>query len=203
MFPPMPPPLSPPSTAADLSALTEEQLRSTEADERSRVEARIHTLRNIQSLLDAAVAQMDAYVRATTAAPGGSSAATAPGAASSATRVTAEAADAADSVAVAAAQTVAASSPLPVPTAESGAVPKLPPKKSKVSTPDALDADSRADGGAAGAPAAEAAPSDVNESKQEAGDAGNDDASEIRRRRLEKLDSEPILASKDTEEATE
>ena len=44
-----------------LGGLTEDQLRSLEGMERANVEARITVLRNIQRLLDAAVAQMVQY----------------------------------------------------------------------------------------------------------------------------------------------
>lgn len=44
-----------------LRALTDEELRSLEGMERGNVEARITVLRNIQRLLDSAVAQMVQY----------------------------------------------------------------------------------------------------------------------------------------------
>ena len=48
-------------SAEALRTLTEEQLRSLEGMERGNVEARIAVLRNIQRLLDSAVAQMAQY----------------------------------------------------------------------------------------------------------------------------------------------
>lgn len=52
--PPPPPPLN-------FSAMTEEEVRQLEGNERQHVEARIQVLRNIQTLLDAAVVQMNQY----------------------------------------------------------------------------------------------------------------------------------------------
>ena len=48
-------------SAEALRALSEEELRSLEGMERGNVEARIAVLRNIQRLLDSAVAQMVQY----------------------------------------------------------------------------------------------------------------------------------------------
>ena len=45
----------------DFSGLTAEELKKMEGDEREHVEARIQCLRNIQTLLDAAVLQMQQY----------------------------------------------------------------------------------------------------------------------------------------------
>ena len=53
--------IPPPMPSADLSGLTEEELRNLEGSERENVEARIKCLRNIQTLLDAAVLQMQQY----------------------------------------------------------------------------------------------------------------------------------------------
>lgn len=53
-IPPPPPPLN-------FSAMTEEEVRQLEGNERKHVEARIQVLRNIQTLLDAAVVQMNQY----------------------------------------------------------------------------------------------------------------------------------------------
>lgn len=57
-MPPMPPP------PADLTGLSEEELRLMEQQERAGVEARIRCLRDIRTLLDAAVIMMDQYSRA-------------------------------------------------------------------------------------------------------------------------------------------
>lgn len=61
-FPPffLPPP-PPPLPQADFSGLTNEELEALEGEERENVEARIRCLRNIQTLLDAAVLQMQQY----------------------------------------------------------------------------------------------------------------------------------------------
>ena len=53
MSPPMPPP--------NFSGLSDEELRAMEGMERQHVQARIECLKNIQSLLDAAVIQMQQY----------------------------------------------------------------------------------------------------------------------------------------------
>ncbi|XP_014664848.1 PREDICTED: E3 ubiquitin-protein ligase synoviolin B-like [Priapulus caudatus] len=53
----MPPPPAPPSFAG----LTDEELRRMEGQERQNVEARIQCLRNVQTLLDAAVLQLQQY----------------------------------------------------------------------------------------------------------------------------------------------
>lgn len=55
----LPPP--PPIPAADLSSLTLEELQALEGQERENIEARIRCLRNIQTLLDGAVMQMQQY----------------------------------------------------------------------------------------------------------------------------------------------
>uniref|UniRef100_A0A8C4QCL0 RING-type E3 ubiquitin transferase n=1 Tax=Eptatretus burgeri TaxID=7764 RepID=A0A8C4QCL0_EPTBU len=54
-LPPMPPPPD------DLSGLSEEELREMEGQERRHLQARVECLRNIQTLLDAAVVQMQQY----------------------------------------------------------------------------------------------------------------------------------------------
>lgn len=70
MFPPFPFPMPfmvpPPPPPANLAALSEEELRQLEGNERHNVEARIQCLRNIQVLLDAAVQMMQQYSVATT-----------------------------------------------------------------------------------------------------------------------------------------
>ena len=53
----MPPPLPP----ADFTGLSDDELRRMEGETRDSVEARVHCLRNIQTLLDAAVIQMQQY----------------------------------------------------------------------------------------------------------------------------------------------
>ncbi|XP_067119818.1 E3 ubiquitin-protein ligase synoviolin A [Centruroides vittatus] len=55
----IPPP--PPAPATDLKRLSLEELQNMEGHERENVEARIQCLRNIQTLLDAAVLQMQQY----------------------------------------------------------------------------------------------------------------------------------------------
>ena len=66
-FPPPPPffmpPFSipPPMPPQDFSGLTEDELKAMEGHERANVEARIKCLRNIQVLLDAAVMEMQQY----------------------------------------------------------------------------------------------------------------------------------------------
>ena len=45
----------------DLSALSVEQLRDMEGQERENVEARIRVLRNVHSLLDTVIVQLDQY----------------------------------------------------------------------------------------------------------------------------------------------
>ncbi|XP_042903423.1 E3 ubiquitin-protein ligase synoviolin [Parasteatoda tepidariorum] len=55
----LPPP--PPIPAADLSSLSVEELQAMEGQERENLEARIRCLRNIQTMLDGAVLQMQQY----------------------------------------------------------------------------------------------------------------------------------------------
>lgn len=50
-----------PSTNLDLSALSVEQLNALEGQERENVEARIRVLRNVHSLLDAVIVQLNQY----------------------------------------------------------------------------------------------------------------------------------------------
>ena len=45
----------------DLSALSVDQLREMEGQERENVEARVRVLRNVHSLLDAVIVQLDQY----------------------------------------------------------------------------------------------------------------------------------------------
>eukprot|EP00057_Strongylocentrotus_purpuratus_P021996 XP_011676470.1 PREDICTED: E3 ubiquitin-protein ligase synoviolin B-like [Strongylocentrotus purpuratus] len=67
MFPSMMPPfmmpfgMSPPMPPPNFSGLSDEELRAMEGMERQHVQARIECLKNIQSLLDAAVIQMQQY----------------------------------------------------------------------------------------------------------------------------------------------
>lgn len=51
-----------PTMPANLTNLSDEELRAMEGTERRNVEARVNCLRNIQTLLDAAVAQMHQYL---------------------------------------------------------------------------------------------------------------------------------------------
>jgi len=62
-FMPMPPPFSipPPLPPQNFSGLTDDELKAIEGNERANVEARIKCLRNIQVLLDAAVMEMQQY----------------------------------------------------------------------------------------------------------------------------------------------
>ena len=54
----MPAPFMP---TADITDRTEEELRQLESDERDALEARIQWLRDIQTLIDSAVQQMNQY----------------------------------------------------------------------------------------------------------------------------------------------
>ncbi|XP_028398788.1 E3 ubiquitin-protein ligase synoviolin-like [Dendronephthya gigantea] len=75
-FPPPPFPMFPPpmfgfpfpqaSSNGDTSSLTMEELRAMEGEERESVEARIRVLRNIHSLLDTAITQLNQYTQAVT-----------------------------------------------------------------------------------------------------------------------------------------
>ena len=49
------------SPLENLSTLSEEELRNMEGQERANVEARIKVLRNVHSLLDAAIVQLNQY----------------------------------------------------------------------------------------------------------------------------------------------
>ena len=57
----------PPASTGDLSSLTMEELRAMEGEERENVEARITVLRNIHSLLDSAITQLNQYSQAVAA----------------------------------------------------------------------------------------------------------------------------------------
>lgn len=60
-FPFMPLVTPPPRPPPNFSGLTEDELRAMEGQERANVEARIQVLRNIQTLLDAAIVEMQQY----------------------------------------------------------------------------------------------------------------------------------------------
>ncbi|XP_064108564.1 E3 ubiquitin-protein ligase synoviolin-like isoform X2 [Macrobrachium nipponense] len=60
-FPVLPFNIPPPQPPLNFSAMTDEEVRQMEGTERQHVEARIQVLRNIQTLLDAAVVQMNQY----------------------------------------------------------------------------------------------------------------------------------------------
>ncbi|KAK7076364.1 E3 ubiquitin-protein ligase synoviolin [Halocaridina rubra] len=60
-FPVLPFNIPPPPPPLNFSAMTEDEVRQMEGNERQHVEARIQVLRNIQTLLDAAVVQMNQY----------------------------------------------------------------------------------------------------------------------------------------------
>ena len=51
----------PPVPPADFSGLTDEELRAMEGEERENLEARVQCLRNIHTLLDAAMLQIQQY----------------------------------------------------------------------------------------------------------------------------------------------
>lgn len=58
---PFPPPPVFPSMNLDMSALSVEQLKEMEGQERENIEARIRVLRNVHSLLDAVIVQLNQY----------------------------------------------------------------------------------------------------------------------------------------------
>ncbi|KAG0725694.1 E3 ubiquitin-protein ligase synoviolin B [Chionoecetes opilio] len=60
-FPFLPFNIPPPRPPPNFSAMTEDEVRRMEGSERQHVEARVRVLRNIQTLLDAAVVQMNQY----------------------------------------------------------------------------------------------------------------------------------------------
>ena len=53
--------MPPPMPAADFAGLSDDELRAMEGETRESVEARVQCLRNIQTMLDAAVLQMQQY----------------------------------------------------------------------------------------------------------------------------------------------
>ena len=57
-----------PPSSGNTSSLTMEELREMEGNERQNVEARIAVLRNIHSLLDTAIMQLNQYSQAVAAA---------------------------------------------------------------------------------------------------------------------------------------
>jgi len=231
-FPPpffFPPPplhgtLAPPSTS-DLTSLSADQLRSMESEERSRVEARIHTLRNIQSLLDSAVSQMNLYVASTTTsttattttAPNAASAAAASesstevaAAAAAATAVAAPDTPASSTAAAAAVASDAANIPSETatsglctnagpPTAATGAIPKTPiPKLStKIASSEAASSSKAA--GMSG----EEKDAEKDDACSGGGGGGDAEKDEIRRRRLEKLSVEAAPTAEDGDKFVE
>ena len=56
-----------PPSSANTSSLTMEELRAMEGEQRANVEARIAVLRNIHSLLDTAIMQLNQYSQAVSA----------------------------------------------------------------------------------------------------------------------------------------
>merc|ERR1712141_710569 len=123
MFPPPPPffmpPFSipPPMPPQDFSGLTEDELKAMEGHERANVEARIKCLRNIQVLLDAAVMETQQYSSVV-----GQLDLTSRRSAEVITTVT---------TASSTTSSTTISNPKPLPTAETGARPKVKPDEKK------------------------------------------------------------------------
>ena len=221
-FPPPPGTLSPPSTS-DLTSMSEDQLRSLEGEERSRVEARIHMLRNIQTLLDSAVSQMNLYVTSTTPPAPGASAEGAAAAANESTTAlpTSTSAVASDTTANTTGISTNRSVPGPLdfprpPTAETGAIPKtapkLPPKTEALKLPKIASSEAtfKGDSNDAEKEDAKKGEADAEESGGEGvnpesggGDADKDEANEIRRRRLQKLSVDASPASQEGDKIVE
>lgn len=168
-FPPPPSAVLRPSSQVDLSKMTVEELRVHEGEERAQVEERIRILRNIHSLLDAAMAQMNQYVASTSPSA----------AASASTGNDSETPSAAADAPTAAPPETAAPAEVPAPDASTGAVPKLRSGKKQDE------------------PVEEPEPSSTGDVGE--GDAGKDDASELRRRRLEKLVTDSPTPQSDPE----
>ena len=60
MFPPFPPQMFMNNTD-NLAGLSDEELRNMEGQERANIEARLKVLRNVHSLLDSAIVQLNQY----------------------------------------------------------------------------------------------------------------------------------------------
>ncbi|KAF0300746.1 Chromosome-associated kinesin KIF4A [Amphibalanus amphitrite] len=117
MMPPMPPP------PADLSGLSEQELRLLESQERAGLEARVRALRDIRTLLDAAVVMMEQYSRAAAVAGVAPTAAPPPAAAAAPAAPAASTGAPSASTATEGAAAAAAASPA----AEGGAAAAAPP----------------------------------------------------------------------------
>ncbi|XP_043194185.1 E3 ubiquitin-protein ligase synoviolin-like [Amphibalanus amphitrite] len=129
MMPPMPPP------PADLSGLSEQELRLLESQERAGLEARVRALRDIRTLLDAAVVMMEQYSRAAAVA-GVAPTAAPPAAAAAAPAASASTgAPSASTATEGAAAFAAAASP----TAEGGAAAAAPPSPTPASAAPAAE----------------------------------------------------------------
>jgi len=155
-MPPMPPfTIPPPMPPQDFSGLTVEELKAMEGNERANVEARIKCLRNIQVLLDAAVMEMQQYSSVV-----GQLDLTSRRSAEVITTVT---------TASSTTSSTTISNPKPLPTAETGARPKVKPDEKK--NP---DENSTSTNGIS-----------ANENSNETEE--NDEQNEIRKRRLERF----------------
>ncbi|XP_045153222.1 E3 ubiquitin-protein ligase synoviolin isoform X2 [Echinops telfairi] len=149
-FPPMPVP------PAGFAGLTPEELRALEGHERQHLEARLQSLRNIHTLLDAAMLQINQYLTVLAAL----------GPPRPATSVNPSEEAAASPVATAAAATATTSTSVPSPEATSPSLGASPssPEPEKSSAPESVGA-------------------------EELPEDGEPDAAELRRRRLQKLES--------------
>jgi len=193
-FMPMPPPFSipPPMPPQNFSGLTEEELKAMEGNERANVEARIKCLKNIQVLLDAAVMEMQQYssvvsqldtvtsrsranftnATASVPPPPPASAASPATADSSSTEeptvVVTSLNNSDETTSTTGPEDTTANKPLLLPTAETGARPKVKSQQDNQAKKEDID---------------------------DSGDKSTDDQDEVRKRRLERFGSSPAANS--------
>ena len=202
-FPPPPPffmpPFSipPPMPPQDFSGLTEDELKAMEGHERANVEARIKCLRNIQVLLDAAVMEMQQYSSVvgqldmtTRTRPTGTTSSS-----SSSVTSTTSVVSSTTSATISAASVSNDNAKKPaLPTAETGARPKVkldekkdPNPTEKTSTIEDQASGGNGNGASATNKSEEVVKNDVETTASNADQTNDDDQNEIRKRRLEKF----------------
>jgi len=204
MFPPPPPffmpPFSipPPMPPQDFSGLTEDELKAMEGHERANVEARIKCLRNIQVLLDAAVMEMQQYssvvgqldMTSRMSRPAGTTSSTS-SSVTSTTSVVSSTTTATISASVSNDNNVKKPA---LPTAETGARPKVkldekkdPNPTEKTSTIEDQASGGNGNGASVTNKSEEVVKNDVETTASNADQTNDDDQNEIRKRRLEKF----------------
>lgn len=181
------PPL--PRPPPNFSAMTEAEVRTMEGNERQHVEARINVLRNIQTLLDAAVVQMNQYTSVIASLDMNTEAATATAAATATTTANFQAATpATTSTTVESPNTTAATTFTATTSTVTTSTDRAAPTTTTEDTP-LTNIDEGGGGTIKGeaAAAATATPSTSHTQEAPTPDSSTDDQQEIRRRRLERF----------------